>query len=328
MRMRITAFLGLAGVVVALGSWAVSVIRQDPMKVVVVVNHAAIADAALDGLRQGLTERGWRENQTIRFVYDGPQPALDRLRAQAQHRIGQGADLVVSLTTPAALVARDTAKAAGVPLLFAPASDPVAAGLVTSLTHPGQAVTGVTFALQEPLRLQWLKRLVPDLRVVWIPYNYADPSPTAALVRLRQTAAKLDLTIETSDVRSAEDLPAALAAMPSTAGAIFIPTDAMLASQMDVFLATAWAHGLPVSSPHRGGVVQGALFSYGFDLVALGRQAARLADQILQGTPATDLPIEAADMDLAINLATANRLGLSIPDDVLRHAIVLDRPGG
>ncbi|MBX9633845.1 MAG: ABC transporter substrate-binding protein [Magnetospirillum sp.] len=298
------------------------------MKVVIVVNHAAVADKAFVGLRQGLIQRGWRENETIRFVYDGPEPSPTNLRAQARNHMDRGADLVVSLSTPAALAAREAAEAAGIPLLLSPASDPIASGLVSSLTHPGQAVTGVTFALQEPRRLEWLKRLMPEIRVVWIPYNHADPSPTATLARLQQAASKLNITIETADVRSIGELSNALDSIPPTVDAIFIPADALLASQMDRILATGWARKLPVTSPHQDGVAQGALFSYGFDLNVLGLQAARLADQILRGTPANDLPIEAAEMELSINLTSAERLGLTISDDVLRHARILGRPGG
>ncbi|MBC7905964.1 MAG: ABC transporter substrate-binding protein [Rhodospirillaceae bacterium] len=325
MRLRLIAFFGLIAVAMAVAGWTMTWNRAKPMKVIGVLNNAVIANKSLEGLRQGLAQRGWRENETIRFLYAGPEPSPDRLRAQAREYVEQGVDLMISLSTPAGLVAREATQAAGVPLLLCPASDPVAAGLVTSLTHPGQAVTGVTFALQEPRRLEWLKRLIPNLRVIWVPFNHSDPSPTATLVRLREAAAKLDITIEIADVRSMGELSAALNTIPPSVEAIFIPSDAFLASQTQTILTAAWARGLPVTTPHREGVAQGALFSYGFDLTALGRQAARLADQILSGTPATDLPIEAAEMDLSINLVTADRLGLAVPDDVLRHAFVLGR---
>lgn len=329
-RLRIRAFLTLAAAALALTglalAWTISWRDTGTMKVVGVMNNAAIADKAFEGLRQGLAERGWREGENIRYLYDGAEPSPARLRTQARAHMEKGADLIVSLSTPAALAAREEIAASGLPLLLAPSSDPVAAGLVTGVTHPGQAITGVTFALQEPGRLQWLKRLMPGVRVVWVPYNHHDVSPAAAVARLRLAAAKLDITIETADVRTVSDLNNALNAIPPTADAIFIPADALLASQMDHILAVAWARQLPVTVPHREGVAQGALFSYGFDLTALGRQAARLADQILSGTPATDLPIEAAEMDLSINLASADRLGLAIPNDVLRNAIVFGRP--
>jgi putative ABC transport system substrate-binding protein len=149
----------------------------------------------------------------------------------------------------------------------------------------------------------------------------------AAFVRLRDAAAKLGLTLVEADVRGQTALRAALDTLPVDVNAIFVPPDSALASNLRPILSIAARRGIPVSVPHRDGVAQGALFSYGFDLYAAGKQAARLADRILSGTPAADLPIEFAEMEVTLNLATADRLGLHIPDDILRHANIVGRPG-
>lgn len=181
--------------------------------------------------------------------------------------------------------------------------------------------------MQEPRRLEMLTRLAPKVRRVWVPFDSTDPSPVATLPRLRAAAEKLGLILVTADIRSAAQLHAALDPLPRDIDAIFVPPDAMLATNTHAIATAAAARGLPMTVPHHDGVALGALFSYGFDLYALGRQAARLADQILSGTPAADLPIETADMDLTINLAVADRLGLVIPEDMLRHATIVGQAG-
>lgn len=313
---------------VALAAVTAGGLREDVrIKTVVVLSNASVAERAFDGLRRGLSEAGWREDESIRFIHPEPSTSAVTLRAQARDLIDGDTALVVTLSTPAALAARDVTTALGVPLLLAPSSDPVAAGLVSSPTHPGQAITGISFVLQEARRLEMLTRLVPNARRIWVPYDSSDPSPVAAIARLKDAAAKLGLTLIPADIRSVTELRAALNQLPDDIDAIFVPPDASLASHTRAIVAAASAHGLPVTVPHRDGVANGALFSYGFDLYTLGRQAARLADQILSGTPAADLPIETADMELTVNLAAANRLGLDIPDDVLRHANIVGRPG-
>lgn len=297
------------------------------VRTIVVLSHAQVSERSFDGLRQGLTERGWREEESIRFLKPPPQPNGELLRSQARAIIDRGTALVVAMSTPAAMAAREVAAQHGVPLLLAPASDPVAAGLVSSTAHPGQPVTGIAFAMQEPRRLEMLKRLAPKVRRVWVPYDSTDPSPVAILPRLRAAADKLGLTLVTADIRSAAQLHAALDPLPRDIDAIFVPPDAMLATNTRALAAAAAARRLPLTVPHREGVASGALFSYGFDLYALGRQAARLADQILSGTPAADLPIETADMDLTINLAVADRLALDISEDMLRHATIVGQAG-
>lgn len=304
-----------------------SLFRHGNLKTVLVLSNATVTERIFDGLRDGLLELGWRENVSIRFITPAPQASPALLRAQARDLIDQDIALVVTLSTPAALAAREAAATFDIPLLMAPASDPVSAGLISSTSHPGQSVTGIAFALQEARRLEMLTRLLPTARHIWVPYNSSDPSPTATVARLRETAAKLGLTLITTDIRSVLELRAALNAPPRSIDAVFLPPDALLASQTRTIVAAASARGLPVTVPHREGVALGALFSYGFDLYALGKQAARLADQILSGTSAADLPIETADMNLSINVTMADRFGITIPEDMLRHAMIIGQPG-
>lgn len=280
-----------------------------------------------EGLRHGLAALKWQESDSIRFLYPPPQSAATALRAQARELINEGTDLVVAMSTRAALAVRDLALSLNVPLLLVPSGDPVAAGLVSSTTHPGQAITGISVALQEPRRLEMLRHLVPGLQRVWLPFDHSDAGPVATLPRIEAAAVKLGLTLVRADIRSPNQLRDALDPLPRDVQAVFIPHDAMLISNTRAIVTAAAAHRLPVSAPHHEGVALGALFSYGFELYALGRQAARLADQILSGTPAVDLPIETADLEMTINLAVADYFDLRIPEDMLRHARIVGRVG-
>ncbi|MGE5478238.1 MAG: ABC transporter substrate-binding protein [Bacteroidales bacterium] len=322
-RRLFSIFVASVAVVASLAMWTT---RPSPRKVVV-MGHAPVTDAAFAGLRRGLAASGWREDDSISFVHPAPVPTADGLRAQAQHFIDRNTALVVALSTPAALAAREVASPLGVPILLAPSSDPVSAGLVSSVSHPDQPVTGIAVTLQEARRLEMLARLAPASKRIWVPYDGADPGPTAIVNRLQATAAKLQLTLIPADIRSAAELHRALDPLPRDIDAIFLPHDALLASHTRAIITAAASRGVPVTVAHREGVALGALFSYGFDLHSLGQQAARLADQVLSGTPATDLPIESAELDMTVNLAVADHLGLAIPDDVLRHAAVVGLVG-
>lgn len=324
--MRLRVFLAVvACVTVAAGVALVTRTTSPRPKVVAVLTHAAVAEPSLVGLKQGMEALGWREGETIIYRYSGPEPSAAALRAQAKDYVDAGVDLVVALSTPATQAAADVTEPAGVPLLMAPSSDPVGSGLVHSASHPGRPITGIAFALQEPRRLEWLTRLAPGIRTVWVPFDPTDPSPNQAMRRIQATADKLGLTLVIADIRSLTELHVALATIPAEIDAIFIPPDARIASALPAVLAASFPRRLPVTTPHRDGVAQGALLSYGFDLALLGRQAARLADQILKGIPAADLPIESAEMSLSLNLASAARLGIELPDDVLRHAVIFGR---
>lgn len=319
MRLR----LGIVVLVVVALAGLLAVIDRKAMtgpQTVAVLNHAAVAEPALAGFKQGMAALGWEEGRDIVYLYRGPEASPAALRAQAKDYVDAGADLVLTLSTPATQAAVDVTVPAGVPLLMAPSSDPVGSGLVKSVSDPGRPVTGVSFALQEPRRLEWLSRLVPGLTTVWVPYDFADPSPKLAVRRIQPVADALGIRLITADIRSATELRTALTAIPEGVQAVFVPPDARVASALAELLDAAFARGLVVTTPHRAGVEKGALFSYGFDLTAVGVQAARLGDQILKGVPASNLPIESADFSLSLNLDSAARLGVTVPDDVLRHA--------
>lgn len=324
--MRIAAtFIITAGIIATVGG--VAVFRHANVKDVLVLGSSPATARIVEGLRAGLSERGWAEGKTIRYDILALPTPFPEMEQEIRTHLTRHTDLVVALTTRSALATHPALTPLGVPLLLSPASDPVAVGLVSGNIHPGQSITGIAFAAQEARRLETLARLVPHARRIWVPFDHSDPSPTAVVKDLERTAAKLGLTLVRTDVRDLNQLRAALDALPRDIDAIFIPPDVRLSSHIRAVTTVATARHLPLTTPQRDGVEQGALFSYGFDLYTLGQQSARLADQILGGTPAADLPIETPDMQLAINLTAADLLGLPVPDDLLRHAIIIGRTG-
>jgi putative ABC transport system substrate-binding protein len=158
--------------------------------------------------------------------------------------------------------------------------------------------------------------------------NPDDTSPRLSVDRIKPIAEELGIRLDLRHVRSAPELGAMLKALPADADAIFIPTDALVASNLPLILLAAMERGIPVSAVENNSVRKGALMTYGFDLRALGHQGARIAAQVLAGTPAGDLPIETAEFRLSINLDTAQRLRIAIADSILRQADVLRDSGG
>ena len=114
--------------------------------------------------------------------------------------------------------------------------------------------------------------------------------------------------------------------IPREADAIFFLPDSVVNARGADPYKLAIELGLPTSGPNVATVNDGALTAYGVDLtVAARQQAARLASQILQGTRPADLPVETTQLFSAINLKTAQAIGLDIPDDILRQANIIIR---
>jgi putative ABC transport system substrate-binding protein len=125
------------------------------------------------------------------------------------------------------------------------------------------------------------------------------------------------ITREASDD---EQMTAAINEMPVDADAVFMLPEGLAINHIQEFVNTTINRQLPLSGPTTTQVEAGALVSYGLDLFSAGEQAARLADQIIRGIDPAVLPIEEAEFNLAINLNTAEAIGLKIDPDILNQA--------
>jgi putative ABC transport system substrate-binding protein len=197
---------------------------------------------------------------------------------------------------------------------------------VDSLRQPGGNTTGVAFGAQEARRLEWLIQVDSTIEQVYIIYNPEDQSPILALETLNETAPQLGVGLITRKASSLEQVMVAIESIPEKADAVYILPDSLVATRVSELVEAAIELQLPTS----GAVVEdvkalGVLTSYGMRLTSIGKQAARLADQILQGIKPADLPVETAEFYSAINLETAKAIGLDIPDEVLRLADIIIR---
>lgn len=174
-------------------------------------------------------------------------------------------------------------------------------------------------------------RIAPTVKRVYLPYSVDDKSALTSLQQTTEAAKVLGVTLLPQPVGTRAGVAQAIAALPHNADAIFLPRDSRIGAPIAAFVALAEQRRLPLSVPSLEQVQAGALFSYGFVQKDIGRQAAHLADQILRQGPAGkgqvagDLPIEMAENRLAINLAAAGRIGIVIPDDIVRQAEYLIR---
>ena len=290
-----------------------------------VINLAPTLEGCLTGFKQGMTELGYIEGENVTYVYPGPAGSIDKLDGLAQDLVDAKVDLIFSITTPATQAAQRATASNNLPVVFGVLTDPVGAGVVASLTQPGGNVTGVTFGPQEAQRFIWLTKIVPNAKRVYVIYNSGDNSATLAFQTVTETAGKLGLEIIAREARTPEEIDVALAEIPEDVDVLYVLPDSQTEAKLADILAVANARHLPTSVANVDLVADGPLYSYAFKLEPTGVQAARLADQILQGIKPADLPVETTEFFLAINLKTAQAIGLSISDNILSQAETIYR---
>ena len=285
-----------------------------------VLNAAwAASHPTVEGLKAGLKALGFVDGRDVTFDIRFTEGKLDAMPAAAEALVKAGVDLIFTSQEAATNAAKDATES--VPIVFTLVGDPVGASIVTKLGQPGGNVTGVS-SLQTELvakRLEVLKTLTPAVRRVWLVYYSVDLGTTPMVTKALEAAQRLNLEVLPKGVLDASELKQVLREVRRD--------DAVLApegSNPDLTIAII-ERSLALRVPAVFGTAlwigYGGLISYGPDYYAQGVQAAALVAKILRGARPQDLPVEGAEkIDLAVNLKTAELLGLTVPRKILLRA--------
>lgn len=277
------------------------------------------------GFKEGMTEYGYVAGENVNYLYSGAANSNQELDGKLQEIMNNDVDLLLTLSIPPTLLAQQAVADTDIPIVFAPINDPVGAGVVDSLTNPGSMITGIRAGGFLPKELEWLLQIQPSTKRVFLPTNSSSPGAVQGLLQLQGAAEQLGLEIVNAEFANEDELLDLLANIPDDVDAIMMVTDSLILSHAADFIKAANENRLPLASISLSQVEAGALFSYGPEFVAIGKQAARLVDQVLKGTPAGDIPIETAEFFLNVNTKTAASIGLQVPDAVLEQANVIIR---
>ena len=277
--------------------------------------------ADIEALRLGLRELGYVEGQNL--VIDERYANGDAARLPDLARALIELKVQVFVVDGGATVRAVREIVGPTPLVFAFTGDPVGAGFVRSLDHPGGTMTGLTNFSGELLlkRLQLLHEVVPAKRVGFL-FNATSFNPTRTAEHLITAGRSLGIDLTLVDAPTPGDLSGAFAKM-SQAGvaAALVDADAMFFSQRASIVELAAKHQLPAVYAEREFADAGGLMAYSPNVSMNFYRAASYVDKILKGAKPGDLPIEQpTKLELVINLKTARALGLTLPQSLLRRA--------
>ncbi len=274
-------------------------------------------------LVERLRELGYTEGRNMTFDYRSAEGRPERLPALAAELVRARPDVLI---TGFGTLAAKAAKAAtpNIPIVFTAVGDPVGAGLVASLGHPGANVTGLTDQARDlgGKQLQLLRELVPGMRAVAVLMNPDTLFTALALKDIKAAAEIVRLPVNVLEARTAEDVPRKLEAIGKTGsiGLLVLP-DPLTVSIRRQIADLAIRRRLPTISGYRDFVESGGLMSYGADHQQMYQRAAEYVDRIVKGARPAELPIEQpTKFELAINLKTAKAIGLSVPASALARA--------
>ena len=307
-------------------AWPLAAHAQQPAMPVIGVISAGSRDTYVELLaafRQGLTEAGYVEGQTVAIDSRWADGQLDRLPRLAADLVERRVAVIVATGGSSSRAAKAASRT--IPIVFLSQGDPIDAGLVASFNRPGGNATGMAL-LTGPLvakRLEIVLQLAPagaPLGYLMNPLALGEAGEYSGEVQAASQAIGQRLIIVNASRQ--DDMAAAFAALvDQRAGALIVSTDPYLFGRRNQIIALAARHSLPTIYDRREFAAAGGLITYGTHLADAYRQIGVYAGRILKGEKPADLPVlQPTKFELVINLSIAKALHLQVPDKLLALA--------
>jgi putative ABC transport system substrate-binding protein len=321
---RRTFIAGLGG---AAASWPVVARAQqsDGVRLVGLLNILGSDDPEAQERRvvfeQTLLQLGWTVGRDLKIEARQVGNDLDRLRRYAAEIVALSPDVILSIGSVTVAPLQQATRS--IPIVFMNVPDPVGAGFVQSMSHPGGNITGFS-NFEYSMSGKWaelLKQIAPNVNRALV---FRDPTTAAGVGQfgaIRSVAQSLGLELTPIDVRDNDEIERTVAAFARSAnGGVIVPPGGT-AARRKLIISLAARYKLPSVYPYRYYIVDGGLISYGPNTHDPVRRAAGYVDRILKGEKPADMPVQApTKYELIINLKTAKALNLEVPQSLLARA--------
>jgi putative ABC transport system substrate-binding protein len=318
------AFITLIGG--AAVAWPFAARAQQPAVPVIgwlSVGWSDVLAGSVAAFRKGLNEAGFVEGKNVTIEWRWEEGRYDQLPAMAAELVRRPVAVILANGGPRPARAAKISTAT-IPIVFTTQSDPVATGLVASLSRPGGNVTGVYSFANElgTKQLGLLRELAPTTGMIALLVNPESPGADIILKDVQMAVRSLGLRFQVLSASIERDLDAVFTSLgQQRPGALLVQNDIFLASRFVQIASTAVQHAIPTISNSQAFAAAGGLMSYGAGGPDLPHQAGLYVGRILKGEKPADLPVaQPTKFEFVINLKTAKALGLTVPPSLLAIA--------
>ena len=270
---------------------------------------------------QTLEQLGWAVGRDLKIDIRQVGSDLDSLRRYAAELVALAPDVILSIGSTAVAPLQQATRT--IPIVFVNVPDPVGAGFVQSMAHPGGNITGFS-SFEYSMSGKWaelLKQIAPNTTRALV---FRDPTSAAGIgqfAAVRSVAQSLGVELTPLNVRDTDEIERTVAAFARSGnGGVIVPPGGT-AAHRKLIISLAAHYKLPSVYPYRYWALDGGLISYGPNTHDPVRRAAGYVDRILKGEKPADMPVQApTKYELIVNLKTAKALGLTIPQSLLGTA--------
>ncbi len=283
-----------------------------------IVEHPAL-DAVYEGVKDELAEQGFEEGKNLEVMHESAQGNSAIASQIARKFVGASPDVIVAIATPSAQTV--AAAARELPVIFSAVTDPVGAKLVPSLEASGTNIAGVSDMLPIDKHIDLLQRVMPDAKRIGTVYNPGEANAVSLVNLLEERLAARDLELVKAAATKTSEVLGAARSLVGKTDAIYLTTDNTVISAVEAVISVGERASIPVFAADTATVSRGAVTALGFNYYNHGRQTGAMVARVLNGTSPGDMAVETMDtLDLFVNPEAAERMGITLSDDLIRDA--------
>lgn len=282
------------------------------------------ADAGRLGFIAALADAGYVEGENVAYDYQNPEGDATMEQTIAQKFVSEKVDLIFSFGTRISQQCVHAAEGTDIPVLFCAVTDPVAAQLVSSWDHPGENVTGTSDMIEMDSTVDLILDIVPGVTKIGTIYNASEVNSVVLNDQLKEVCTPLGITVVERTVSTSADVHTAAQSLVGQVDVIWIGTDNTVVSGLEALIQVCEDNVIPFFPSDDPSIEKGGIACLGFDYYDVGYQTGEMAVKILQGTPASEIPVELGKVfSYTVNTTAAETYGVTIPQEILDSAITI-----
>jgi putative ABC transport system substrate-binding protein len=286
--------------------------------VTAIVEHPAL-DAVRKGVQDTLAAAGYKEGENLKFLFESAQGNPATAAQIARQFAGEDPNVIVPISTPSAQAVVSSTR--DIPVVFTAVSDPLGAQLVKNMDKPGGNVTGLSDMSPVAEHIALIKEILPNVKSIGYLYNSGEANSVSLLAVLKTEAEKAGLKVVESAATKSAEVQGAARALVGRADVIYVPTDNTIISALEGAVAVAEEAKLPLFTADTDSVSRGSIAALGFNYYDVGKQTGDIVVRILKGENPGDIAVKvAAGSDLVVNKKAAEKMGVTLPESVLKRA--------
>jgi putative tryptophan/tyrosine transport system substrate-binding protein len=286
--------------------------------VTAIVEHPAL-DAVRKGVQDTLAAAGYKEGENLKFLFESAQGNPATAAQIARQFAGEDPSVIVPISTPSAQAVVSATR--DIPVVFTAVSDPLGAQLVKNMDKPGGNVTGLSDMSPVAEHIALIKEILPNVKSIGYLYNSGEANSVSLLAVLKTEAEKAGLQVVESAATKSAEVQGAARALVGRADVIYVPTDNTIISALEGAVAVAEEAKLPLFTADTDSVNRGSIAALGFNYYDVGKQTGDIVVRILKGENPGDIAVKvAAGSDLVVNKKAAEKMGVTLPESVLKRA--------